>query len=186
MSALPKFATSAIPEAKFTTPERPLTFLVTGCSSGLGLCLARAIQGAGHRLIATSRNPSRTPELVAEVERRGGRWLALDVDDAEACFRLVDDDLEGRGEHVDVLVNNAAWSVHQAVEHLTDAEVREQFETVFFGPLRLSRAAVAHMRRRRFGVIVNVSSGLGLEGRESMGAYAAAKSALDGEFQPTN
>ncbi|KLU82112.1 hypothetical protein MAPG_01189 [Magnaporthiopsis poae ATCC 64411] len=179
MSALPKFATSAIPDAKFTTPARPLTFLVTGCSSGVGLSLTRAIQDAGHRLIATSRNPSRTPELVAEVERRGGRWLALDVDDADACFRLVDDELEARGEHIDVLVNNAGWSVHQAAEHLTDDEVRAQLETVFFGPFRLARAAVAHMRRRRFGVIVNVSSGIGLEGRESMAAYAAAKSALD-------
>ncbi|KAL8381847.1 hypothetical protein RB595_005883 [Gaeumannomyces hyphopodioides] len=170
---------SAVPEAKFTTPTRPLTFLITGCSSGLGLCLARAVQDAGHRLVATSRSPGRTPELVAEVERRGGRWLALDVDDAAACLRLVDDELEARGEHVDVLINNAGWSVHQAVEHLTEAEVHAQFETVFFGPFRLTRAAVAHMRRRRFGVVVNMSSGAGLEGRESMGAYAAAKSALD-------
>ncbi|EJT78537.1 hypothetical protein GGTG_03637 [Gaeumannomyces tritici R3-111a-1] len=114
---------SAVPKAKFTTPVRPLTFLITSCSSGLGLCLARAVQGA------TSRKPGRTPDLVAKVERRGG-----------------------------------------------------PFEIIFFGLPRLARAAVAHMRRRRFGVVVNMSSGAGLEGVESMGAYAAAKSALNGEF----
>ncbi|KAL8314283.1 hypothetical protein RB593_008085 [Gaeumannomyces tritici] len=114
---------SAVPKAKFTTPVRPLTFLITSCSSGLGLCLARAVQGA------TSRKPGRTPDLVAKVERRGG-----------------------------------------------------PFEIIFFGLPRLARAAVAHMRRRRFGVVVNMSSGAGLEGVESMGAYAAAKSALNGKF----
>ncbi|KLU89789.1 hypothetical protein MAPG_08758 [Magnaporthiopsis poae ATCC 64411] len=133
---------SAAPATKFTTPKRPLTFLVTGCSSGIGLELCRAVQAAGHRLIATSRYPARTPELVAEVESRGGRWLPLD--------------------------------------QLTEGEVRDQFETVFFGPYRLIRAAVAHMRRRRFGVILNVSSGAGIEAMESMGVYGAAKAALDG------
>lgn len=83
---------------------------------------------------------------------------------------------------MDVLVNNAGWSIHQAAEHLTDAEVRAQLETVFFGPYRLARAVLPGMRRRRFGVVVTVSSGAALEGRESMAAYAAAKAAMDGEF----
>lgn len=83
---------------------------------------------------------------------------------------------------MDVLVNNAGWSIHQTAEQLTDSEVRAQFETVFFGPYRLTRAVLPGMRGRRFGVVVNVSSGAALEGRETMGAYAAAKAAMDGEL----
>ncbi|KAI6380967.1 hypothetical protein MCOR32_003769 [Pyricularia oryzae] len=170
---------TAIPTTQFTTPSRPLTFLVTGCSSGLGLALCRAIQSAGHVVVATSRNPSRTPALVAEIESAGGRWLALDVDSPDAGGRLVEG-LEQGGTAIDVLINNAGWSIHQAVEQFEEAEVRDQFETVFFGPYRLVRAVLPHMQRRRFGVVVNVSSGAGLEGRESMGVYAGAKAAMDG------
>lgn len=82
---------------------------------------------------------------------------------------------------VDVLVNNAGWSIHAPVEQFTEEEVRAQFETVFFGPYRLTRAAVAGMRKRRFGAMVNISSGASLEGRDSMGVYAASKAAFDGE-----
>ncbi|KAL2163800.1 hypothetical protein VTH06DRAFT_5859 [Thermothelomyces fergusii] len=150
----------------FTTPRRPLTWLITGCSSGLGLSLARLVQSQGHNLIATSRNPPRTPGLVAEVEQAGGRWLALDVDDADS--------------EIDVLVNNAGYAVYAPAESFAEDEVRAQTETLYFGPYRLIRAVLPHMRRRRFGVVVNMSSGAALEGRDSMAVYAAAKAALDG------
>jgi short-subunit dehydrogenase len=162
----------------FTTPKRPLTWLVTGCSSGLGLLLTREIQSHGHTVIATSRNPSRTPELVAEVEGRGGKWLRLDVA-AQDCGKLVEE-LEQRGTHIDVLVNNAGSSIHGVVEQLSDQEAKSQMELLYFGPYRLIRAVLPNMRKTRFGVIVNISSGAGLEGRESMGVYAAGKAALDG------
>lgn len=174
-------------DPSFNTPSRPLTWLITGCSSGLGLALARAVLAspAGHTLIANSRDPSRTPDLVSELSRSSSsirhQWLPLDVDHPTAASALITD-LEAQGVEVDVLVNNAGWSIHQAAEHLTDDEVRAQFETVFFGPYRLTRAVLPGMRRRRFGVVVNISSGAALEGRESMAAYAAAKAAMDGEF----
>lgn len=172
-------------DPSFTTPSRPLTWLITGCSSGLGLALARTVLAspAGHILIATSRDPSRTPDLVSELLSSSSRhkWLPLDVDHPTAARALITD-LEAQGVEVDVLVNNAGWSIHQAAEHFTDDEVRAQFETVFFGPYRLTRAVLPGMRRRQFGVLVNVSSGAALEGRESMAAYAAAKAAMDGEF----
>ncbi len=160
----------------FTTPDRPLTWLITGCSSGLGLALARTVQAHGHTLIATSRNPSRTPDLVAEVTSKGGRWLALDVDDAD-CGSII----RNLDVAVDVLVNNAGFAILQTVEQSADAELRRMMETIYFGPCGLIRAAVPGMRQRRFGVVVNVSSGAGLEARESMGGYGAAKAALDGE-----
>jgi short-subunit dehydrogenase len=165
--------------ATFTTPKRPLTWLITGCSSGFGLSLARLVQANGHNLIATSRNPARTPELVAEVEKAGGKWLALDVDDKNSG--KVIEDLEKGGRAVDVLVNNAGYSVYGPAEILTEEEIRAQTETVYFGPYRLIRAALPHMRQRKFGVIVNMSSGAALEGRDSMSVYAAAKAALDGK-----
>ena len=60
--------------------------------------------------------------------------------------------------------------------------MRSQMESIYFGPSRLIRATVKHMRERRFGIVVNISSGASLEGRESMGAYAAAKAATDGKI----
>lgn len=167
----------------FITPDRPLTWLITGCSSGIGLALARRVQAGGHTVIATSRNPSRTPTLVAKLTSHStapGTWRTLDVDSPN-CGSIIDD-LEKQGVRVDVLVNNAGWSIHAPAEQFTEEEVRAQFETVFFGPYRLTRAAVGPMRERRFGVVVNVSSGAALEGRDSMAVYAAAKAAMDGEF----
>jgi NAD(P)-dependent dehydrogenase (short-subunit alcohol dehydrogenase family) len=162
----------------FNIPSRRLTWLVTGSSSGMGLALTRALQARGSKVIATSRNPSRTPELVAEVEAKGGHWVALDVNDP-TNGQLIDR-LEREGHEIDVLVNNAGYSVHSPVETASDAEVRGQMETMFFGPLRLIQAVLPHMRRRRFGTIVNFSSGASLSGRDSMGVYAGAKAGLDG------
>ncbi|KAI1837887.1 hypothetical protein DTO006G1_3874 [Penicillium roqueforti] len=162
----------------FTKPNRPLVWLITGCSSGLGLALARAAQSNGHKVLATSRQPSRTPEIVSEITQNGGEWHTLDVDSPTAASELVSK-LESTHK-IDVLVNNAGYAILGAVEQFSDKELRAQMETVYFGPNRLIRAIVPGMRERRFGVVVNVSSGAGVEGRESMGAYASAKAAMDG------
>ena len=164
----------------FAMPKRPLTWFITGCSSGFGLSLTRAVQSHGHTVIATSRQPSRTPDLVTEIESKGGQWLKLDVDDLN-CAKVIEE-LEASGQPVDVLVNNAGFSIHACVEQFTEEEVRCQIESMYFGPFRLIRAAIPHLRKRRFGIVVNISSGAGLEGRESMGGYAPAKAALDGEL----
>ncbi|KAI0594670.1 hypothetical protein F4775DRAFT_586027 [Biscogniauxia sp. FL1348] len=161
----------------FSMPQRKLTWLITGCSSGFGLSLARFVQAGGHNLIATSRNPSRTPELVAEVEGQGGIWIQLDVDSHDSP--KVIDGLEKSGVKIDVLVNNAGFSIYAPVETSTEDEVRAQMETMYFGTLRLIRAVVPYMRARRFGIITNFSSGASLDGRETMGAYAGAKAAAD-------
>ncbi|KAL6691589.1 hypothetical protein J3F84DRAFT_352190 [Trichoderma pleuroticola] len=163
--------------ATYTTPKRPLTWLITGSSSGFGLALARIVQANGHNLIATSRKPSATPHLVAEVESKGGQWIQLDVNDIN-CDKVVDD-LESRGQPVDVLVNNAGYCIYNPVETFTDNETRALMETLYFGPCRLIRAAVKHQRKRRFGIIVNMSTGAALEANPTMGPYAAGKAALD-------
>lgn len=163
---------------KFTTPKRPLTWLITGCSSGFGLAIARKAQASGHRVIATSRNPSKTPEFVKEIESNGGKWVQLDLNDLENGKII--DNLEAEGDSIDVLVNNAGYGLLGVAEHLTEDEVRAQMETLYFGPYRLIRAVLPYMRQRRFGVITNISSGASLEARDSMAAYGSGKSALDG------
>ncbi|KAI0179311.1 putative short-chain oxidoreductase [Hypoxylon sp. FL1284] len=167
--------------ATFTKPSRPLTWLITGASSGFGLSLSRLVLAKGHTLIATSRNPSRTPDLVAEVEGHGNgsKWLKLDVDDVKASSALVES-VESSGQGIDVLVNNAGYCIYGPVETLTDQEVRAMMDTLCFGPLGLIRSVLPHMRKRRYGVIANFSSGATLVARDSMGPYAGAKAALDG------
>ncbi|CAM1504620.1 Fc.00g022110.m01.CDS01 [Cosmosporella sp. VM-42] len=162
----------------FTKTKQQLTWLITGCSSGFGLSLARIVQAGGHRVIATSRNHSRTPDLVAEIEKKGGKWIQLDVNSLSSGDFI--DELEKSGEEIDVLVNNAGYSIHAPVETFTEDEIRAQMETMYFAPLRLIRAVLPHMRRRRFGIVVNMSTGASLEARDGMGGYAGAKAGLDG------
>ncbi|RAK72539.1 SDR family oxidoreductase [Aspergillus fijiensis CBS 313.89] len=154
-----------------------LTWLITGCSSGFGLSLARAAQAGGHRVIATSRNPSRIPDLVTEIESAGGKWVQLDVDSRTSGDVITE--LEHSGDHIDILVNNAGYCIYAPVEIFAEGEVRAQMETMYFGPLRLIRAVLPHMRRRKSGVIVNMSSGASLDGTPTMGVYAGAKAGLD-------
>lgn len=170
-------ATTRKMAATYTTPKRPLTWLITGSSSGFGLALARIVQANGHNLIATSRKPSATPHLVAEVESKGGQWIQLDVNDIN-CDKVIDE-LESRGQPVDVLVNNAGYCIYNPVEAFTDGENRALMETLYFGPSRLIRAAIKYQRKRRFGIIVNMSSGAALEANPTMGPYGAGKAALD-------
>lgn len=167
----------------FQVPKRPLTWVITGCSSGFGIELVRIAQANGHFVIATSRNPSRTPDLVSEVEAKGGKWLRLDVDDADSAAVL--EAVERDGHAIDVLVNNAGFGLYGCAEQFADHEVRRQFETLFFGPSRLSRAAVRHMRERRFGIIVNISSAAAIYHVPTMSIYGAAKAALDSETSPS-
>ncbi|TGJ78337.1 hypothetical protein E0Z10_g10422 [Xylaria hypoxylon] len=160
-----------------TKTSKPLTWLITGSSSGFGLALTRLAQAKGHNVIATSRNPNRTPELVNEVVGRGGRWMQLELDDLESD-RIIDG-LEAEGTHIDVLINTAAMGISGPLESFTEAEARRQMDTNFFGPYRLVRAVTPYMRKRRSGMIVNFSSGAGLEAMNSLGVYGASKAALD-------
>ena len=162
----------------FTKPKKQITWLITGCSSGFGLSLARLAQAGGHKVIATSRNPSKTPDLISEIESKGGKWIKLDVDDLNSAQTI--NDLEKEGCEVDALVNNAGYSIYSPVETSTEEEIRAQMESMYFGPLRLIRAVLPYMRKRRFGIIANMSSGASLDARDTMGPYAGAKAALDG------
>ncbi|MEV4557527.1 SDR family oxidoreductase [Kitasatospora sp. NPDC049285] len=153
-------------------------WLITGCSSGLGLALTRAVLEAGDSVVATSRRASPLEALAAEFPDRL-TVTRLELTDPGACaaaVELAQDRLDG----IDVLVNNAAVGLFGAVEEISDAELREQLEVLAVAPWRLSRLVLPLMRARGGGHIVNVSSLAGRTGFAGLGAYVAGKFALEG------
>lgn len=156
----------------------PKVYLITGCSSGLGLSLARAVLKAGHKVIATSRNPSKNPDLVSEIKSQGGEWLPLDPTsaDADAQFEAA---VKIYGT-IDCLINNAGVGIGGALEDGTMDEVRDVMEINFFGLVRLTKLALPHMREHGSGTIVNVSSSVVAENLPGLSLYTASKWAVEG------
>lgn len=152
-------------------------YLITGCSSGLGLDLARTALAAGHEVIATSRNPDKTPVVASEFQTLGGHWGRLDVTSADLDTQLrVLLAIHGR---IDVLINNAGFAAAAVVE-TTDLDLaRRLFETNYFGVMRLCQLVIPIMRKQGEGVIVNVSSGSTVKSVPTISAYAASKTAVD-------
>ncbi|MBE1547199.1 NAD(P)-dependent dehydrogenase (short-subunit alcohol dehydrogenase family) [Mycobacterium sp. OAS707] len=154
------------------------TWLITGCSTGLGRSLAEAVIGAGHNAVVTARDVSRVADLADSTPDRV-LAVALDVTDPNQVTTAVRQ-AEDRFGGVDVLVNNAGYGYRAAVEEGEDAEVRTLFETHFFGTVAMIKAVLPGMRARRSGAIVNISSiGVQLTPVGS-GYYAAAKAAIEG------
>lgn len=148
--------------------------LVTGCSSGIGRATARRLVGAGWSVVATARRPDTLDELVAA----GCRAEALDVTDDAAMTGLLDR-LAAEGTPVAALVNNAGYGLHGAAETTPLDEARRQFETNFFGLVRLTQLVLPAMRAAGEGRVVNVSS---MGGRLTLpgGAfYHASKHAVE-------
>jgi NAD(P)-dependent dehydrogenase (short-subunit alcohol dehydrogenase family) len=140
-----------------TSSEAPIWF-ITGSSAGLGLALTRYAISQGHTVIASSRNPSRTPELVSEVEKSGGKWLALDTTQSEEEIKRTVQHAESLFGRLDILVNNAGMCVLGALEDIPDADTVYQMRVNFLGPLRVMQAVLPGMRRRRSGVIVSYTA----------------------------
>jgi NAD(P)-dependent dehydrogenase (short-subunit alcohol dehydrogenase family) len=154
------------------------TWLITGCSTGLGRALAGAVIGAGHNAVVTARNVSSVADLADAVPERV-LPVALDVTRPDQVVAAVQQ-AEERFGGVDVLVNNAGYGYRGAVEEGDDAEVRTLFETHFFGAVAMIKAVLPGMRARRRGAIVNISSiGVQLTAVGS-GYYSAAKAAVEG------
>jgi NAD(P)-dependent dehydrogenase (short-subunit alcohol dehydrogenase family) len=155
--------------------------LITGCSSGFGKHTALLFARHGHSVFATMRDPDKAGPM-AEVAAEEGvdvRVLRLDVDDAESVTAAVAEAEASAGGALDIVVNNAGFELRGPIEACTDDEVRAQFETNVYGPLRVIRAVLPAMRARRSGVIVNVSSIAGIVARPFGGPYSASKHALE-------
>lgn len=161
-----------------TTPAEPRVWLVTGSSRGLGRALAEAVLVAGHRLVATARQPGRLDDLV---ERHPARAVAvaLDVSDraqAEAAIRAAVDSF-GR---LDVLVDNAGYANVNAIEDFTEEDFRAQIETNLWGVITVTRAALPVLRAQRSGHVIQISSIGGRDTAPGVGPYQTAKWAVEG------
>lgn len=143
--------------------------LITGASSGVGQATARILSQEGYRVFRISRNPARA-ESVPSVE-----MLALDVcgdDSARACSKAI----ASQAGHLDVLVNDAEVESAGALEEVSIEEAKAQFETNFFGVVRMVKEVLPLMRGQKHGQIINVSSLSGLSPIPFMGMYSASKS----------
>lgn len=154
------------------------TWLITGCSTGLGRALAEAALRRGDNVVATARDASTVEDLAAEYPE-AALALSLDVTDRAQVQAAVHRGTEAFGG-IDVLVNNAGYGYRAAVEEGDDAEVRTLFDTHFFGTVDMTKAVLPQMRSRRSGTIVNLSSIGATITPAGSGYYAAVKAAIEG------
>lgn len=150
------------------------TVLITGCSSGIGRETARAFNEEGWQVYATSRDV----DDVSDLEADGCQTAALDVTDQQQVDNVVDRIIEDEG-HIDCLVNNAGYGQLGPVEDVSTEKVQAQFDVNVFGPHRLVRAVLPHMRSRERGSIINVSSITGRVSTPGTGVYSASKFAME-------
>jgi NAD(P)-dependent dehydrogenase (short-subunit alcohol dehydrogenase family) len=155
-----------------TIPSRAA--LVTGCSTGIGRSTALALHRAGWPVYATARRP----ESLRELADAGMVTLALDVTD-ESSMQAAVDRVETDHGAVGVLVNNAGYALQGPVETTSISEARAQFETNFFGLVRLTQLALPGMRAQGWGRVVNVSSMGGRFTFPGGGFYHASKHAVE-------
>jgi NAD(P)-dependent dehydrogenase (short-subunit alcohol dehydrogenase family) len=153
-------------------------WLITGSSRGLGRALSEAVLQAGHRLVATARDPASLADLAA---RHGDsvRTVALDVTDEQAAQRAVQVAVEAFGG-LDVLVNNAGYGNVDSVEDTPLADFRRQIETNLFGTIIMTRAALPVMRAQGAGHLMQLSSVGGRIGAPGRAPYSAAKWGVEG------
>lgn len=147
--------------------------LVTGASSGFGQATAEHLQRRGYRVFGTSRRVPASGSLAS------CEMVPMDVDDDASVERGVADILQRAGR-IDAVVNNAGVTTAGAVEDTSTAEARAQFETNFFGVLRVCRAVLPAMRAQRSGTIINISSIAGRMSTPFHGLYSASKFAVEG------
>jgi NAD(P)-dependent dehydrogenase (short-subunit alcohol dehydrogenase family) len=168
---------------------QPGTWLITGCSTGLGRALAETVLAAGQNAVVTARDAGKVADLATNNSDRV-LPLALDVTDSTQVTDAVSQAEEKFG-HIDVLVNNAGYGYRAAVEEGDESDIRQLFETQFFGAVAMIKAVLPGMRARRSGAIVNIST-IGVQIMPAgSGYYAASKAALEamsgalhGELKP--
>ncbi len=153
------------------------TWLITGCSSGLGRAFAEAVLRSGDNVVATARDASQVQDL-ADLHPGSALALALDVTDPAQIAGAVSAAHERFGS-IDVLVNNAGYGYRAAVEEGEWDELHRLFSTNFFGAVGMIKAVLPGMRARRSGTIVNISSIGARASPPGSGYYAASKAALE-------
>ncbi|KAM0547497.1 hypothetical protein ACHAPJ_010370 [Fusarium lateritium] len=153
-----------------------LVWLITGCSSGFGAEFVRQILSRGDKVIATARRLSSIESLASQ----GAATLQLDITSSqETIDQIIAHAIIIYG-HIDVLVNNAGFVSSGSWEDLRYEDFLASFETNVFGPIKTTRAALPHLRERKSGTMVFISSLSGWVGHQFTGAYAGSQFALEG------
>lgn len=152
-------------------------WLITGAGRGLGVDIAKAALAAGHGVVATGRDPKKVEAAIG----RHDDLLAVKLDvtrpeDAQAAIETT----VAKFGRIDVLVNNAGNFYAGFFEELKPEQIRQQIETLLFGPMNVTRAALPAMRKQRSGLLLTISSTAGVSGGMFLTAYAAAKFGLEG------
>jgi NAD(P)-dependent dehydrogenase (short-subunit alcohol dehydrogenase family) len=154
-------------------------WFITGAGSGIGAATARAALKAGDRVVATGRNLDKVRNVLRDVASENVAFIQLDVAIEAEAEAAVDAAIKAFGR-VDVLVNNAGYSLLGNFEELSTIEIEQLIATNFYGVMYVMRAALPVMRRQRSGRIIDVSSLAGIVGFKHCGAYSAAKFAVEG------
>jgi NAD(P)-dependent dehydrogenase (short-subunit alcohol dehydrogenase family) len=154
--------------------------LITGTSTGIGLTTALALGRAGHKVYATMRNPSRSPELGERVaqEKLPVKISVMDVD-SDSSVKTGIANIQKDAGRIDVLVNNAGVERNGSIEEVSLADFRAVMETNYFGALRCMQALLPQMRQRKSGCVINVSSVAGRISSSPLAPYTASKFALE-------
>lgn len=146
--------------------------LITGCSSGIGRHLSEQLTQSGYTVVATARNVETIDQLPVALK------LSLDVTKPESVNDAIASTLRQYGR-IDVLINNAGYTMLGALEEVSDEQIQEVFDVNVFGALRMVRAVVPLMRQQRTGRIINISSIAGKLSTPVNGTYSATKFALE-------
>ena len=162
--------------------------LITGCSSGFGMISAARLSSLGYTVYASMRNISKNNDLKVELDRRDTNchMIELDVRDDTSIQKTINTITDNEGK-LDILINNAGYGIGGFFEDLSEKEIRDQFETNFFGVQKVTRIALPLMRKtamkseKIFSTkIINVSSAQGRSALPGLGAYGSSKFALEG------
>ncbi|MCU7833594.1 MAG: SDR family oxidoreductase [gamma proteobacterium symbiont of Lucinoma myriamae] len=152
------------------------SILITGCSSGIGLCCAHELKNRGYRVFATARKA----EDAALLKAQGLESLILDLASSDSINAAVDEILKQTNGHLYALFNNGAYGQPGAVEDLQRHVLKEQFESNVFGTQELTNRIIPIMRQQGYGRIIYNGSVLGIISLPFRGAYNASKYALEG------
>lgn len=153
------------------------TWLITGCSTGIGRAIARHVLAIGEQAVVTARNPADVADIVAAHPERA-LAVALDVANPSQAAAAVAAG-EARFGAVDVLVNNAGYGYVASIEEGDEAAVKAMYEVNLFGALRMMKAVLPGMRARRSGAILTISSLAGRIANPATGYYSSSKFALE-------
>ncbi|MCL6219368.1 SDR family NAD(P)-dependent oxidoreductase [Zunongwangia pacifica] len=153
--------------------ENQKVWLITGTSKGLGLHLTKLLLSQGHKVIATSRT---TDVLKKEITsfKENLFPIELDITSDTAVKQAIDESIEKLGR-IDVIVNNAGYSLVGSMEEMTDAEFRATMDVNLFGTVNVIRNVMPHLRKQQSGHIINISSNAGYVGFGKAASYNAAK-----------